>query len=274
MSNIRTGLAAAALLACLLAVAGCHKTPEKSPAAAGPPPPLGFAETNADAQVTLTLPDPIKQYPDLHARLYNEGKAALTAFLNQAHKDRAEASADGFDSPAYYRSINWKIAAQSSRFVSLYAEEDDFQGGAHPNSSFQTLLWDKTKNDLIPATTLFAPNANMAPVNTYLCHQIEAARARRTGAPVNQAESGFPCPNLQDSRLILIPSTINGKIGAIDGLYAPYEIGPYAEGPYEVRIPQAQLAGLINPAFADQFAGDAVKGDALPDPDADKDKAQ
>lgn len=257
-------------------LAACHKKPDDQKAKTPPATvaPLGFARTNDDAQVSLTLPDPIKLYPELHTRLYHEGQASLTAFLDQAHKDRAEASADGFPTPAYYHSITWKIAAQSSRFVSLYAEEDDYQGGAHPNSSFQALLWDKSKNDLIPTASLFAPGADMSGVDRFLCHQIEAARAARIGAPVTQSGSGFPCPDLKDSRLILIPSTIDGKIGAIDALYAPYEVGPYAEGPYEVRIPQSQLKGLIAPAYADQFAGEAIKEEALPDPDSDKDKAQ
>jgi hypothetical protein len=270
----RARLCAAALL--IVAVAGCQKKTDDRHAAAPSASvlPLGFAQTNDDAQVSLTLPDPIRLYPELHTRLYNEGKTNLTAFLDQAHKDRAEASADGFPTPAYYHSITWKIAAQSSRFVSLYAEEDDYQGGAHPNSSFQALLWDKSKNDPIPTSSLFAPGADMSGVNRFLCHQIEAARAARIGAPVTQSGSGFPCPDLKDSRLILMPSALDGKIGAVDALYAPYEVGPYAEGPYEVRIPQSQLKGLIAPAFADQFAGEAVKQEALPDPDSDKDKAQ
>jgi len=262
-------------MALIAMLAGCHKTPADKAATAAAPAasnaPLGYADTTDDAQVKLTLPDPIRSYPELHTRLYDEGKASLTRFLDQARKDRAEASAGGFVSPAYYHTINWKIAAQSSRFLSLYAEEDDYQGGAHPNSGFQALLWDKTRNGLIPAGNLFAPGASLAGVDTYLCHQIEAARARRTGAPVNQTQSGFPCPDIRDSRLILIPSTLDGKIGAIDVLYAPYEVGPYAEGPYEVRIPQNQLQGVLNPAYADQFAGDAVKQEALPDPDTDKD---
>ncbi|MDI7774078.1 DUF3298 and DUF4163 domain-containing protein [Asticcacaulis sp. EMRT-3] len=270
----------AALALSLLAVcalSACHQKPTAEKAPTTPPAtvaPLGFAKTTDDAQVSLTLPDPIKLYPKLHTRLYKEGQAALTAFLDQAHKDRAESSADGIAMPAYYHAINWKIAAQSSRFVSLYAEEDDYQGGAHPNSTFHTLLWDKTKNDLVPVSSLFAPHADMSAVDSYLCHQIEAERARRTGEPVNQAQSGFACPHLADSRLILIPSTIDGKIGAIDALFAPYEIGPYAEGPYEIRVPQSQLKSVIAPQWADQFDGEAIKEAALPDPDSDKDKAQ
>jgi len=235
--------------------------------------PLAFARTSPDAQVTLSLPEPIKAYPELHERLYKDGETTLTAFLDQAKKDRAEQSADGVPVPAYYQKIDWKISAQSPRLLSLYAEQNDFEGGAHPNTSFRALLWDKDKGALIPTAELFSPDADLKSVDDYVCHQIEAQRARRTGEPVNQVGSGFNCPKFADSRLILVPSTQAGKIGAIDALYAPYDVGPYAEGPYEVRVPQSQLKGLIAPQYADQFADGAAAETAFADPDANKDEA-
>ena len=256
----------------VLALGACDHKKDKTTASNTPPAtvaPLGFAKSDPDAQVSLTLPEPIKLYPELHTRLYNDGVQTLTAFIASAHKDRM----DGIDVLAYSHSINWKISAQSSRFLSLYAEEDDFQGGAHPNNSFQALLWDKTSKDLINTGKLFAPGADLRNVDSYVCQQIEAERSKRAGQPVSQVNDGLACPKIADSHIILIPSTVTGKIGAIDALFAPSEIAPYAEGPYEIRIPQAQLQGLIAPEFADQFAGDGVKEVALPDPNAGPSKA-
>lgn len=257
----------------VLALGACDHKKDKKTASNTPPAtvaPLGFAKSDPDAQVSLTLPEPIKLYPDLHTRLYNDGVQTLTTFIDAAHKDRAEQSADGIDVPAYSHAISWKISAQSPRFLSLYAEEDDFQGGAHPNSTFQALLWDKTAKDLINTGKLFASGADLRGVDTYVCKQIEAERSKRAGQPVSQANDGLSCPKIADSHIILIPSTVSGKIGAIDALFAPSEIAPYAEGPYEIRVPQAQLQGLIAPDYADQFAGDAVKDVALPDPGSDQ----
>lgn len=265
----RTGMAAALMALTLFA---CQKKPEEAPPSDRPPQtaaPLAFANTGEDAQVTLTLPEPIKLYPELHTRLYNEGETALKAFMADAKKDRAQQSADGFPVPSYYRSINWKIAAQSPRLVSLYAEEEEFLGGAHPGHSFRALLWDKSKNELIPTGKLFVTGADMTAIDTYACRQIEAARAARAGEPVRQADFGDGCPRFAEARLILTPSTVSGKIGAVDALFAPSEVGAYAEGPYEIRVPQALLRRVLNPEFADEFAGDPVADSALPDPDAD-----
>ncbi len=260
----------ALVAAAALTLNACDHKPKPQTADNGKPPatvaPLAFAKTDADAAVTLSLPEPIKLYPELHSRLYAEGEKELTDFLADAHKDRAQQSADGIEVPAYSHTIAWKISAQTPKLVSVFAQEDDFRGGAHPNSTFQAVLWDRAKKQEVPASSLFAPGADMKAVDAYVCHQIEAERSKRLGEPTTQAGTGFSCPSLAASRLVLVPSTIRDKAGAVDALFAPYEVGPYVEGPYEIRVPQAQLAGVLNPDYADQFAGEPVKDAALADP--------
>lgn len=251
---------------CLLSLPACSpkaKTDDKGDKPPATVAPLAFSKTDGDTQVTLSLPEPIKLYPALHTRLYNDGQKQLTDFLGEAHKDRAQQSADGIDVPGYYETITWNIAAQSTRLLSLYAQNDIFSGGAHPSSTFQALLWDKNRNELINPAGLFAVGADMKAVDAYVCHEVEAERSRRMGEPTTQAASGFSCPKFADSRLILVPSTINGKFGAVEALYAPYEVGSYAEGPYEIRVPQNVLRGALSPEFAGEFGGEAVKDPTL-----------
>ena len=259
------------LLGALVAVSACHKKPKDDQAAAPTAPvavPLTLAASNPDVQINLTLPEPIRLYPELHARLFNEGQTTLTSFMDQAHKDRAQNSADGIEEPPYYHSIVWKIAAQTPRLVSVFSEEDDYQGGAHPNHTIQTLLWDKTAKTEIATRRLFKTGADFKAIDAYLCHQVEAERSKRAGEPISQSGSGFACPKFANSRLVLIPSAAGGTAGAIDALYAPYDVGPYAEGPYEIRVPQTLLGDVLAPEFANQFGGEAVKDQALSDPDA------
>ncbi len=261
---IGMALALGALAAC--ALDGCDRKSKPQAKTDRPPAtvaPLAFAKSDADSSVTLTLPEPIKLFPELHTQIYNDGQQKLLAFMAQAHKGRAEEKAEGMDVPAYSQTIAWQISAQSPHLLSLYAEENDFSGGAHPTSSFQALLYDKTKKALINSSSLFASGADMKAIDAYVCHQIETERSRRLEQPTTQAASGFSCPHVADSKLILIPSTIAGHVGAIDALYAPYEVGPYVEGPYEIRVPQSVLKPVLSPEFADQFAGDPVKDNAL-----------
>ncbi|MBP2160624.1 MULTISPECIES: PdaC/SigV domain-containing protein [Asticcacaulis] len=247
----------------LLGMASCDNKPKTEKTKSGDKPltvaPLGFAKADADAEVRLTLPEAIRAHPELHTQLYTTGERKLKEFVTSAHTARTDQAAEGIEVPTYFHSINWKIAAQNPRLLSLYAEEDDFQGGAHPNSTFEALLWDKSSKELINTARLFTTGADLTAANAYVCQQIEIERSRRVGEPTTQAASGFTCPKLADSRLILIPSTVNGKFGAIDVLFAPYEVAPYAEGPYVIRVPQSVVRGQLNPEFADQFAGEAAK---------------
>ena len=261
-----TAVAVCVAVSAISLLDGCDRKPKPAAKTDRPPAtvaPLAFAKNDADSSVTLTLPEPIKLFPELHTQLYNAGQQKLLDFMAQAHKGRAEEKAEGMDVPAYSQSIAWQISAQSPRLLSLYAEENDFSGGAHPTSSFQALLYDKVKKDLINTATLFASGADLKPIDDYVCHQIETERSKRLQEPTTQAGSGFSCPHVADSKLILIPSTLAGHIGAIDALYAPYEVGPYVEGPYEIRIPQSVLKPVLSSDFADQFGGDAVKDNAL-----------
>lgn len=245
---------------CALTLASCSRKDEAHkddapPVAAAP---LEFAQTTPDAEVKLTFPEAIKAFPDLHNRLYSEGQSELKAFGDQAAKDRKELSAAGSEPPPYFRSITWTLPAQSEHLASLYAEQSEFTGGAHPNANYQSVLWDKTAKQAIDARLLFAPNADLAAADAFLCRQIEAERSRRNQTPTTQTATGFTCPKLIDSHLALVDSTTSGKIGAIEALFAPYEVGPYAEGAYQIRVPQAVLRGLISPAYAADFAGEPV----------------
>lgn len=263
MGNRRTIARLSLVALALLGMAGCDNKPKTEKAASGDKPltvaPLGFAKADADAEVRLTLPEAIRSHPELHTQLYTNGERKLKEFITSAHTARTGQAAEGIEAPTYFHSINWKIAAQNPRLLSLYAEEDDFQGGAHPNSTFEALLWDRSAKELINTARLFRTGADLSAANAYVCQQVEIERSKRTGEPTTQANSGFACPRLADSRLILIPSTVSGKFGAIDVLFAPYEVGPYAEGPYVIRIPQTVVSAQLNPEFADQFAGEAAK---------------
>ena len=42
----------------------------------------------------------------------------------------------------------------------------------------------------------------------------------------------------------------------LSSLIGPYLVGPYADGSYEVTVPQSAFRALLAPAYADEFAGE------------------
>ena len=54
---------------------------------------------------------------------------------------------------------------------------------------------------------------------------------------------------------VLAPSQTPGRAGGLEFLIGPYIVGPFAEGAYQIVVPQTAFRGLLNPAFAGEFAG-------------------
>lgn len=248
----------AALLALLtLAVAGCDRkadTPEQ-PAAASQPAqaaavPLSYEATSADAEVSLTLPEALRAYPELHRRLYDREASALSAFAKNAVEERR---AMGMELPPYSMEVVWRVAAETDRLLSLTREESNYSGGAHPNSATTTLIWDKQAGREAPLEVLF-PAADAYPaLENRLCEALKAEKAERGGVPLDG--DNWTCPKWKDVNLALAPATTRGKAGGVTALLSPYEVGPYVEGAYEITLPTSAVASAVAPAYRGEFAG-------------------
>lgn len=272
---------AALLAACaVLALAACQRREEAPPAPpqdaqpkaevtpADQAAPLTYERDTEYAEVSLTLPQPIARYRDLHASLYGEAVANLREFLDGAQADRTEYGGDQ-GLPAYNRSVEWRVAAETGKLFSLAAQTSEYTGGAHGMTTFSSLLWDKALDRRIEGAALFRRGADMAVLDRALCDAINAARAARTGEPSNLTVGGaandWSCPRAMETTFALAPSATAGKAGGLEFLINPYDVGPYAEGTYQIVVPQSAFRALLAPAYADEFAGAPARvGDVTP----------
>jgi hypothetical protein len=99
----------------------------------------------------------------------------------------------------------------------------------------------------------------MAALDRALCDAINAARTDFVGEPstlaVGDADAAWACPRAIETPFVLAPSTTVGRAGGLEFLIGPYIVGPYAEGAYRIVVPQAAFRGLLNQAYAGEFAG-------------------
>lgn len=265
-------------------VAACDRNGDKAvdaqpvagdPAAVTPadsPAPLVWEEKTPHAEVKLTLPAAVKAHADLHARLYADGVKELRGFAEGAQADRTEFG-DGDQMPAYVKNLEWTLGGETGKLFSLKGQIYDYSGGAHPNAQFTSSLWDKALKRPVTAQTLFRKGANLAPLDQALCAAINTAKKARdaSATPVSLgATNGQACPRAADTPFVLAGGTAAGKAGGLTFLIAPYLVGPYAEGSYEVAVPQSAFSTLLAPAYADEFAGQpvAAKPAAVPAPGA------
>jgi hypothetical protein len=271
---MKTRLLLTACAAALLGLSACNRdrepadptgpNPPASPNAAVTPAdgaaPLAYESKSAFAEVKLTLPPAVKAHPDLHARLYAAGVRDLRQFVEGAQADRTEAGGDE-GMPPYGKTIAFTPAAETGKLLSLQREDADYTGGAHGNALFQGVIWDKALKRILGPADLFRPGADLKTLDAALCAAVNAAKRARVpdAEPVALGGATFSCPSAAETPFVLAPGTAPGKAGGLIFLIGAYQVGPYAEGPYTVALPQALIRPLLAPAYADEFAGAPVK---------------
>ncbi|MBE7248930.1 MAG: hypothetical protein INR63_28630, partial [Actinomycetospora chiangmaiensis] len=135
--------------------------------------------------------------------------------------------------------------------LALSAETYSFTGGAHGNTGYRALLWDRKRGQPVAFQALFASwPRTLARLTRAFCPALDAERAKRRGAPVDKADMFGECPKLADQTLL--PGGVRGgRFTAVRVLIGPYEAGPYAEGTYELVLPLDPA--LVTPAWRGAF---------------------
>ncbi len=156
-------------------------------------------------------------------------------------------------------SADWQIAADIPRFLILRANKWAYTGGAHGNSNFDALMWDRQANDgegaALRPIALFASEAALqnAAYAEY-CQALLEARGERLEMNIEGVSKFENCPGVEE--LVVVPTSTNGEtLDRLDFLAAPYVAGSYAEGPYEFSIPMtAALMDVVRPKYRGAFA--------------------
>src|SRR5690606_28469299 len=146
---------------------------------------------------------------------------------------------------------------ETGKLLSLRRQTYEYSGGAHPNAAYGSVLWDKALKRILEPAQLFRTGADLSTLDQALCEVVNAARRERSpgAAPLSLDPTGaFACPRAAQTPFVLAPSTTGGRAGGLVFLISPYIVGPWAEGGYEVVVPQSAFRGLVAPAYADEFA--------------------
>lgn len=262
----------ALILSCAaLALAACKRPSEQAAApgegdadavvaTSGAAAPFAFSDRTTHAVVSLTLPEALKDQGNLHATLYADEVRKLRQFMEGAQGARTEVEGED-ELPPYEKTVVFALGAETGKLFSLRREDFDWSGGVHPNTLLGSLLWDKALQRLIGPGDLFRKGVSLAPLDQALCSAINAARRARVpdamSLQLGAAEGG--CPHAIDLPFVLAAGSAPGKAGGLVFLISPYQVGAYVEGAYEIAVPQAVFRSLIDPAYADEFAGQPLK---------------
>ena len=252
------------------ALTACQRREEKAKpapapaAAAGLDGPVIYDSKTQYASVKLALPDAIKNAPGLRAPLYDAAVRELNQFSEGAQADLSEAG--GGPGP-YERTITYSAGGETARLFSLARTNFENTGGAHPNVTYDAVLWDKTAKKRVGFNDLFRPGADLSVLDKALCAAANTAKqARSPGSePATLGGRDWVCPKASQTPFILTPGANPGKIGGVTFLLNSYQIGPHSDGDYWIAVPQSAFHALLAPAYAEDFGGEPAKaGDVTP----------
>jgi hypothetical protein len=231
-----------------------------TPAAAGAP--FAYSDKTPYATVDLKLPEAVRGQPELHTLLYADSVKDLKAFMEGAQSDRTEAGGDE-GMPAYESMIVFDTPVDTGKLFSLARSDYEFTGGAHGNTSYAGVMWDKAMKRMVEPAGLLRPGVALSALDAALCAAINVEKKKRdpqaeTVSLKAKTDGMWSCPHAADTPIVLAPGSEPGKAGGLVFLVGPYQVGPYAEGSYAVPVPQAAIRSLLAPAYADEFAGTPV----------------
>lgn len=154
-----------------------------------------------------------------------------------------------------FYSMTWRTAGETSRLLSLQNELSTFTGGAHPNTSYDALIWDRKLNHQTSMDALLGGSGKLAAVTRpAYCKALDEERSkRREGEKLDLPEFNA-CPKYSDLAIAPVDSNRNGRFDAIDFVASPYLAGPYVEGEYEIRVPVTpKLIAALRGEFRGSF---------------------
>jgi hypothetical protein len=151
-------------------------------------------------------------------------------------------------------SKSWAVVADLPRFLSLSAEMYFYTGGAHGNSGFDALVWDREAGAAFDPRAMFrSPQALQAALGDPWCKSLKAERQKRLGSDYSD-DGFFPCPSIADLT-VLVGSSDKRAFDRIGLIAGPYVAGSYAEGPYELTFPVTPaVMDAVKPEYRPAFA--------------------
>jgi Protein of unknown function (DUF3298) len=233
--------------------------------AADPKPDIVIKTRSVEA--TVLLDAQIKADPTLAADCLAEGR-------KWAEKNRAEAEASRKEDPVMFRNGGWTFERKydtrsmvGGRYVSIVRSDYMNNGGAHPNSDVDTILWDATANKRISIRPFFAETADGGPtMKAMQAAVIASLRVEKKKRDVEETADmdwykSVEPKLLRIGAVTLAPSTEANKSSGLTFHYPPYAVGPYVEGEYVAFVPWTKLKPYLTPEGAAIFGGARPKGD-------------
>ncbi|MDB6164731.1 MAG: hypothetical protein JWL98_2163, partial [Xanthomonadaceae bacterium] len=273
----RTGLLLFSLLLALLA--SCNRDRPAGAVSRAPRTPAPAVAPPAIPQSTTALQDVIERdpryiigisYPPIADR-YPGLAAELKRYADAARADVMQAVAglgDQKPTAPYDLSISFTQVVANPQIVAVAADGSSYTGGAHGAPLVARFVWLPEQNRRLTAAELVPDRSAWRDISGLVRDQLQAALVQRVDAdhlpPADRADvlkqagrmiaegTGPDVANFSQFEPVLSP---DGRIAALRFVFAPYQVGPYADGTQTVDIPADVLLPNIASGYRHLFIG-------------------
>ncbi|HEX7023042.1 MAG TPA: DUF3298 domain-containing protein, partial [Trueperaceae bacterium] len=186
--------------------------------------------------------------PFLLAEPWSRVGDGLRAHATADHRDFVREGQKAFLDSEFFngwgREDHYGIRYWSQELVSLLETDHFYTGGAHGNTVFAAFNFARNAGSAsrFELRDLFLPGANfVAALSEYVIADL-----RRQGAlwVLEAEDSPLAVTSFAEEDLQVFTLSPLG----LEFAFAPYEVGPYAQGPFFVTVPFEALRGLLDPA--------------------------
>ncbi|HEY2033957.1 MAG TPA: DUF4163 domain-containing protein [Rhizomicrobium sp.] len=213
-------------------------------------------ETTKAYTIRLRVPDAALSNPALKAEIITRWKKDSGEIKSEATEDLKDQVPDFHP---YMLDTQWRVTFENADVISLSANSFIDQNGAHPNGSFDSIVWDKKANRVVPFEDLFVPTMRKTAFNAI------AASARKSWiAIMTKREGDAPIPGMVDDGIgadakklghyALIYDKGASQPNGIVLLYGSGEVWPNAAGDFRLVVPTFVFRAYLTPEWKARFS--------------------
>ncbi|QFT77048.1 PdaC/SigV domain-containing protein [Erythrobacter sp. THAF29] len=214
-------------------------------------------DENAEREFSYAWPREVSAIPELAAELTVHRRERLDEQKRNWRQALADCPPEFTSCRNHSYAIEWRVVADTPRFLSLSNGDYSYTGGAHGNYGRGALVWDrKAGASLDPQAFFLSPSALDRAIGQKACSLLNAERAERRGEPVPEGETEWPnqCVSMEET-VVFLGSSNGETFDRIGVYYAPYVAGAYAEGDFEFTLPVTEaVIAAVKPEYRAAFA--------------------
>lgn len=214
-----------------------------------------IVHNSAALEFNYSWPIEAAAIPSLDRRFRAEATQQYRRHLALAREDKKLYIEQQRGSVSDYYSKKWSSAGETKRLLSLQYQHSTYTGGAHPNTDYGALLWDRKLNHEIAVSRLFLRSVSFEKLTrSDYCTGLNNERQKRREGWRPGLPDFNACPPYRDLAISPLDKNRSGRFDTIQFVASPYTAGPYAEGVYAVDLPITRaLIAAMKPEYRSSF---------------------